>query len=145
MENPKWEAFCLHYAKTGNASEAYRNAGYKTNNERSIYSNCNRLLKNDDIRGRISEIMAEMASEKIASIREVQERLSAILRGEIMEEQIVVEGCGDGISEARKVKREAQLKDMIKAGELLAKMQGGFDTRVKVDVSPITFVEDLEE
>ena len=69
LANPKWEAFCLHYAKTGNASEAYRKAGYQTTNERSVYSNCDRLLKNDDIRARLAELAEEAASDKIAGIR----------------------------------------------------------------------------
>lgn len=142
LANPKWEAFCLHYAKTGNASESYKKAGYTTANERSIYSNCNRLLKNDDIKARLEELAAELASEKIASVREVQERLTAILRGEIKEEQVVVEGCGDGISEATIVKRQPQLKDMIKAGETLAKMQGGFDNNVNVTVTVPVFSGD---
>lgn len=135
LANPKWEAFCLHYAKTGNASEAYRQAGYETKNERSIYSNCNRLLKNDDIKARLAELAAELASEKIASIAEVQSRLTSILRGELQEEQVVVEGCGDGVSQATIVKRQPQLKDVIKAGEALAKMQGGYDTKIHLDMT----------
>ena len=132
----------MHYAKTGNASESYIKAGYKTTNERSVYSNCNRLLKNDDIRARLAELADELATEKIANIKEIQERLTAILRGEIQEEQIVVEGCGDGVSEATIVKRQPQLKDMIKAGETLAKMQGGFD-KIKVEViTPVFGGED---
>ena len=134
LDNPKWEAFCLHYAKTGNASEAYKQAGYETKNPRSIYSNCNRLLKNDDIRKRIRELTEEMASEKIAGIREIQERLTSILRGDLMEEQVVVEGCGDGVSEATIVKRKPQLKDVIKAGETLGKMQGAFDSKTNINV-----------
>lgn len=135
LANPKWEAFCLHYAKTGNASEAYKAAGYTTKNERSVYSNCNRLLKNDDIKARLAELAEELAGEKIASIKEVQERLTSILRGELQEEQVVVEGCGDGVSEAKVVKRQPQLKDVIKAGETLAKMQGGFDNKVQVELT----------
>jgi phage terminase small subunit len=139
LGNPKWEAFCLHYAKTGNASESYKIAGYTTKNERSIYSNCNRLLKNDDIKARLAELAKEMASEKIASIKEIQERLTSIMRGEVQEEQVVVEGCGDGVSEAKIVKRQPQMKDIIKAGETLAKMQGGFDTKIQVDLTVPVF------
>ena len=79
------------------------------------------------------------ATEKIAGIREIQERLTAILRGEIQEDQIVVEGCGDGVSAATNVKREVQMKDRLKAGELLAKMQGGFDTKLQVELTRPVF------
>lgn len=139
LANPKWEAFCMHYAKTGNASEAYRIAGYNAKTEGAVYSAANRLLKNDKVRDRLAEITAELSNEKIAGIREVQERLTSILRGELQEEQVVVEGCGDGVSEAKIMKRQPQLKDIIKAGETLAKMQGGFDTKMSLEVTVPVF------
>lgn len=145
--NPKQEAFCLHYAKTGNATESYKQAGYNPKNDNSAGANARRLLLNDKIKGRIREITEEMASDKIANIREVQERLTSILRGEIQEEQIVVEGCGDGVSEAKIMQRQPQLKDMIKAGETLARMQGGFDNKVQVELMVPVFTgeEGLED
>ena len=147
LENPKWEAFCLHYAKTGNASEAYKKAGYKTENERSVYSNCNRLLKNDDIKARLQELAAEMASEKIAGIREVQEYLTSVIRGETTEDVVVTEGCGDGISEATIVKVRTGNPTRIKAATELAKMQGGYDSKLQVEVTVPQFggESDLED
>lgn len=132
--NVKQEAFCLHYAKTGNATESYKQAGYDAKTERAVYSNANRLLKNDKVQARLAELAEEMASEKIAGIREIQERLTAILRGELQEEQVVVEGCGDGVSEAKVIQRQPQLKDVIKAAETLGKMQGAFDTKANINV-----------
>lgn len=134
LSNPKWEAFCLHYAKTGNASEAYKQAGYETKNPRSIYSNCNRLLKNDDIKARLAELAEEMASEKIAGIREIQEYLTSVIRGETTEDVVVVEGCGDGVSEATIMQVRTASKDRIKAAETLGKMQGAFDTKSSINV-----------
>ena len=134
MLNPKQEAFCLHYAKTGNASESYKIAGYDAKTEKAVYSNAHRLLKNDGIKTRLAELAEEMASEKIAGIREIQERLTSILRGELQEEQVVVEGCGDGVSEAKIIRRQPQLKDVIKAGETLGKMQGAFDTKANINL-----------
>ena len=139
LENPKWEAFCLHYARTGNASEAYRNAGYTAATERSIYANCNRLLKKDVSKARRREIGEELAADKIAGIREIQERLTAILRGELLEEQIVVEGLGEGMSQARIATRAPQLKDVIKAGETLGRMQGAFDNKLQVEMTVPVF------
>lgn len=139
MLNVKQEAFCLHYAKTGNATESYKKAGYNAKSDGAIYANANRLLKNDKVKARLAELADELASEKIASIKEVQERLTSILRGEIQEEQVVVEGCGDGVSEAKIIKRQPQLKDVIKAGETLAKMQGGFDNKVQVELTVPVF------
>ena len=134
LANPKWEAFCLHYAKTGNASESYRKAGYAAKTEGSVYTSANRLLQNVEVKKRLAELAEEMASQKIAGIREIQERLTSILRGELQEEQVVVEGCGDGVSEAKIIQRQPQLKDVIKAAETLGKMQGAFDTKTNINV-----------
>ncbi len=134
MLNVKQEAFCLHYAKTGNATESYKKAGYSAKTENALYSAANRLLKNVKVKARLAELAAELAEDKIASIAEIQRTLTSIMRGEVQEEQVVVEGCGDGVSEARIVKRQPQLKDRIKAGETLAKMQGGFDSKLQVEM-----------
>lgn len=145
--NVKQEAFCLHYAKTGNATESYKQAGYNPKNDNSAGANARRLLQKDKIKVRLAELAEELASEKIANIKEVQERLTSILRGEIQEEQVVVEGCGDGVSEAKIIKRQPQLKDVIKAGETLAKMQGGFDNKVQVELTVPVFggEDDIED
>ena len=135
MLNPKQEAFCLHYAKSGNATESYKKAGYNPKNDNSAGACARRMLLDSKIKARLAELADEMKTEKIASIAEIQERLTAILRSELDEDQVVVEGCGDGVSEAKIVKRKAQLKDVLRAGELLAKMQGGFDNRMQLEVS----------
>ncbi|MBR5583152.1 MAG: terminase small subunit [Lachnospiraceae bacterium] len=145
--NVKQEAFCLHYAKTGNATEAYKKAGYAAKTDGAIYANANRLLKNDKVQERLKELAEEIASDKIAGIREIQERLTSILRMEQSEEVIVVEGCGEGCSTARTIDKMPSLKDVIKAGETLAKMQGGFDSKLNVTVAIPVFggEEDLED
>ena len=137
--NTKQEAFCLHYARTGNAAESYKKAGYKAKSKQAVYANANRLMKNDKVQSRLKQLAAEMASEKIASAKEIQERLTSILRMQQQEEQVVVEGCGDGISEARIIKRQPQLKDAIKAGEVLARMQGAFDSKLQVELTVPVF------
>lgn len=132
--NTRQERFCLEYAKTANATESYRKAGYKAKTENAVNVCASQLLKNPKIQERLKELTEETRRESIASVAEIQETLTAILRGDIKEQQIVIEGCGDGISEAVTKERDAQLKDRIKAGETLAKMFGAFDNSVKVNV-----------
>lgn len=144
LNNTKWEAFCLHYAKTGNANESYKKAGYKPKNDNVSTTSATRLLKNDTIRARLAELTEEMRSEKIASAAEVQERLTKILRMEQDEDVVVVEGVDKWISEARVVTKRPQLKDVIKAGETLAKMQGAFDNSVNLTISIPVFGGDEE-
>lgn len=145
--NPRQEAFCLHYAQTGNATESYKQAGYAVKNDNTAGSLSSRMLQNVKIKKRLAEIYEELNSAKIASVREVQERLTAMLRQETDEEQVVVENIGDYRSEARIVKRKTQIKDAIRAGELLARMQGGLDNSATVNlvVPVIGGSEDLED
>lgn len=139
MLNVKQEAFCLHYAKTGNATESYKQAGYNPTNDNSAGANARRLLQNDKIKARLQELAAELASEKIASIREVQERLTAILRGETTEDVVVTESIGDFMSEAKIIQVRTPTKEIIKAGMELAKMQGGYDNKLQVELTVPVF------
>ena len=139
LENVRHEAFCLHYAKTGNATESYKKAGYTTEKESVIYSNANRLLKNAKVQARLRELSDELKSEKIAGIVEIQERLTAILRSEELEQVVVVEGLGEGVSRARIIEKKPDQKNVIKASETLAKMQGGFDSKVTLEMTMPVF------
>lgn len=57
---PKQEAFALAYIKTGNASEAYRQAGYTTQTmaAKTVNEAASRLLKNSKVAARIEELRA---------------------------------------------------------------------------------------
>lgn len=139
MLNVKQEAFCLHYAKTGNATESYKKAGYNPKNDNSAGANARRLLQNDKIRERLAQLAEEMASEKIADIREIHEILTAIARGETTEDVVVTEGCGDGVSEAKVVKVRTANAVRVKAATELAKMKGGYDNKLQVEVTVPVF------
>lgn len=143
----KQEKFCLEYAASGNATQAYKAAGYKAKSDSIAGVESHKLLKNPKIQGRLEELAAEMADAKIANAREIQETLTAILRGQEREEMVVVEGWGDGVSQATRVAKAPNLKDRIKAGEVLAKMQGAFDNSFKLEMTvPIFGGEaDLED
>lgn len=145
--NVRQEAFCWHYAKTGNATESYKQAGYTPKNDNAAAASASQLLNNPKVKERLAQITEELNSAKIASVREVQERLTAILRGELKEERVVVEGLGMGESVAKIIKCAPQHKDAIKAGELLAKMQGGLDAGNTVNVIVPVFggEDDLED
>ena len=133
--NVKQEAFCLHYAKTGNATEAYKVAGYTAKNQSAIYSTANKLLKNAKVQERLQELASEIGSSKIANIKEIQERLTSIMRMEQQEEVVMTKGTGEGCSEIKHVSKAPSLKDVIKAAETLAKMQGGFDNKINVEIA----------
>ena len=138
------EKFCVEYAKSGNAAESYKKAGYKVKNVESATACASRLLRNANVEARLAELREETKRDSIADIGEIQEILTSIARGETREEQIVVEGCGDGISQGVIKTRKVQERDRLKAAELLAKMRGGFDNTINVNLAVPKFSGDDE-
>lgn len=161
--NVRQEAFCMHYAKTGNATESYKKAGYKVKNDNAAAASATQLLRNPKVQERLQELAEELASEKIASIREIQEYLTSVMRRELKDSVVVTLSKEtskyvpdeNGTMRKQTVKEEvpqivqipAALKDANKAAETLARMQGGFDTKLTVDLTVPVFggEDDLED
>lgn len=140
----KQKRFCEEFVKTGNATQSAIKAGYseKTANEQGA-----RLLAKVSIKSYIQSLQAEIKTENIINAREMQEVLTSIILKQSEEDVIVVEGCGDGISEAVTKKKTASNADRIKAIQVLARMQGALDNTATVNVVLPVFggEEDLED
>lgn len=134
MLTPKQEKFCIEYAKCGNARQAYINAGYKCKNDNTVDANASRLLSNAKVKERLAELAEEAKNNAIADIQEMQETLTEIIRQSLEEEVVVVEGVGEGCSEARIVNKKPTIKDVINAINTLGKIQGVFIDKVQADV-----------
>lgn len=138
----KQKRFADYYIETGNITEAAVKAGYSKKTARVIGQE--NLLK-PAIKGYIDEKLEAMQDERTASAKEVLEFLTKSMRGEIKEEVVVVEGTGDGTSEARTVKKQIGLRDRIKSAELLGKRYRLFTDKVEVDgVVPVMIVGESE-
>ena len=87
-----------------------------------------------NIKAYIDERMTEKESQLIATQDEVLKYLTSVLRGESQSTEIVVEGTGDGCSEARTLKKEPSEKDRLRAAELLGKRYGLYTDKVETDV-----------
>ena len=129
--------FCLEYAKSGNAKESAIRAGYS---ERTAKNQGARLLNQENIQEYLKALSEEIASGKIADAREMQERLTSIIRGETLEEIIVVVGVGDGVSKAITKTKKPSLKDIINAIDRLARMQGAYDNTYDLVVNLPVFM-----
>jgi hypothetical protein len=68
-----------------------------------------------------------------ASAREVEEYLTRVMRGTSTSEIVVVEGVGDGCSNARHMTKAPDEKERLKAAELLAKRHGMLTDKTKVE------------
>ena len=136
--SPNQEAFCLAYSASGNATEAYKIAGYKVKDDNSAAAASARLLRNVNIQRRLGEIAQEVKSKKIMDITEIQERLSEIGRQESTEEYITMDGM--------RMSKHVAAKEALKAMELLGKMQGAFLDRSQVELSgaiPVVIRDDI--
>lgn len=127
----KQQRFCDEYLIDLNATQAAIRAGYSEKNARNIASE---NLAKPNIREYIDARMAEKSKELIADQDEVLRYLTSVLRGESQSTEIVVEGVGDGCSEARTIQKEPSEKDRLKAAELLGKRYGLYTEKIEADV-----------
>lgn len=129
MLSPLREAFCIAYAQCGNATQAYKQAGYKVKTDSTARVNGSKLLTNADIQARLQEIHDKIESEKIMGPKEMQERLTAIAR-----------------QTARDPSDKApDYKDALKAMDQLARMSGSYAAD-KLEVSgelPVVLRDDI--
>lgn len=129
----KQKMFADEYLIDLNATRAYKVAYPTVKKDGAARSNASRLLTNADIKSYIDERLAEIHDEKTADAKEVMEYLTAVMRGESASEEIVVEGIGDGMSEARTMEKRPSEKDRLKAAELIGKRYALFTDRVDMD------------
>lgn len=141
---PKQKKFCVEYLIDLNGTQAAIRAGYSKKTANRI---ANQLLSKLDIRNYIKDLRAKYFKKGIMTAEEVEYRLSKAGRGELKEEVIVIEGVGDGCSEARIVQKQISAKDRIKALELMGKRHDLFGADTKIEMVPviITGESDIHE
>ena len=123
---PKQKAFADYYIECGNATEAYKKAGYKAGKNMGV--DANKTLKNPKISKYIAERMKAVEEKRIATGDEVLKYLTAVMRGE----------------EKDQFDLEASLQDRTKAAELLGKRYGLFKDKVEVEAEiGVTIVDDV--
>lgn len=113
------EKFCIEFVRCGNATEAYKRAGYKARSDKVAGTAAARLLGNVGIQRRIVELQSEMDSHKIMDAAERRELLTRFARDE-----------------------ETGKADRLKAMDLLNKMDGVYINKTQIsgiDGAPITF------
>lgn len=100
----------MAYAKCGNATQAYKDAGYSVKTEKAAGASAARLLGNVSIQQRLQEIRQKIEDDKIMGPREMQQRLTEIAR-----------------QTARDPDDKApSYNDALKAADMLNRMQGSY-------------------
>ena len=130
----KQKRFCDEYLIDCNATRAYKTVYKNIKSDVVEATNGGRLLRNAEVQKYIAGRMEEIHNEKTADAQEVIEYLTSVLRGESTAQEIVVEGTGDGCSEARTMEKSPSEKERLKAAELLGKRYSLFTDKVETDV-----------
>lgn len=126
--------FCQEYVKSGNATQAAIHAGYSEKTANRIASeNLTKL----DIQNYLQELNNTITTNNIAEAKEIQEALTKIIRGQMLEE---VPMCLEG--SFYMAKKQVTPKDRLRACELLAKMIGAFNINLNIQETPV-IIDDI--
>lgn len=140
----KQKKFADEYIISGNATQAYKNAGYSWKSDATARANGSKLLTKHNIKAYIDERMKKLEEEAIADQAEILKYLTRIIRDEEREEVLV--NIGNFEQEKQEIKISA--KDKIKAAELLGKRYGSWTEKVDMTVDVPTIIsgeDDLED
>ncbi|MEY8428442.1 terminase small subunit [Lachnospiraceae bacterium 46-15] len=136
--NARQKKFCDEYLIDCNATQAAIRAGY---NEKTAYSQGQRMLKNVEVKNYIDEQFERIHNEKTADAQEVLEYLTAVMRGKHTEQTLQL--VGEGVQCIADI--DVSAKERLKAAELIGKRYGIFKDNVNVDLEPVVIVNDLKE
>ena len=117
--------FADFYLESGNIYESAIKAGYSENYAKT---NASKLLEKDSVKNYIDEKLAEVQSQRIATVTEVMEYLTKGLRQELEEEVVLVTESG-----VQTVTKKIGIKDSNKCVEMLAKRFGILSDKFSVE------------
>jgi len=102
MLSEQQKKFADYFIESGNATEAYRRAGYKSKGA-AAEANASRLIRNDKVQEYIAKRNKQLESDRVASMEEVKQFWTNTMRD-----------------------NEAEIKDRLKASEYIAKTNAAF-------------------
>ena len=154
--NDKEKQFASEYIiNRGNAYKAALSAGYSNYTAKVAYQwleepKANSTEKRNlpfkpDLKKYIDEQVKTLESEKVATAQEVMEYLTSVLRGESKSEIVVVEGLGMGESAARRMMKNPDEKEKLKAADSLAKILGISKEKIDLTSTQVMLVDDVPE
>lgn len=139
----KQQRFADEYVIHGNIYRAAINAGYS---EAYSKGNSIKLLENVSVKSYIDKRLEELQSKAVADQREVMEYLTAVMRGEQSDEELILVPNGDFVSEVERHERRSDTTQRTKAAELLGKRYAMWtDKQITDTTERITIVNDLDE
>ena len=142
----KQQKFADEYIISGNATEAYKFTYQNVKKDSTARANSSRLLTNANVKSYIDARLEELKKESIAEQDEVLQYLTAVMRGEMKDEALLVVPTGDFESEVQRHDQRADTSQRTKAAELLGKRYAMWtDKQITDTTERITIVNDLDE
>ena len=105
---PKQRAFADFYIELGNATEAARRAGYSAKTAKSIGAE---NLTKPDIKIYIARRQEKIESERTASLKEIQELRTAIMRGQEKDQFGIETSIADRLRAAGDLEKSLRIKE----------------------------------
>lgn len=134
----KQKRFADEYIITANATQAAIKAGYS---KKYANTNATKLLQNTTIKRYLDKRLKEIESEKTASIKEVMEYLTSVMRGEQTEQ--VLKSAGDYQQEITDI--DVSAKDRLKAADLLNKIHQAREEKGNTAPTPVIIVDSWDD
>lgn len=128
----KQKIFADEYIIDLNGTRAYKTAYPNVKKDTVAAARGSKLLKVPEIKAYIQKRLDELADKRVAKQQEVLEYLTCVMRGQSESEVVVIEGMGDGMSQAVKVKKAPDERERLKAAELLGKRYGTWKEKLEV-------------
>lgn len=134
----KQKRFADEYIITANATQAAIKAGYSKKTANRIGTE---NLSKPVIKAYIDERLKVIESEKTASIKEVMEYLTSVMRGEQTEQ--VLKSAGDYQQEITDI--DVSAKDRLKAADLLNKIHQAREDKGNTAPTPVIIVDSWDD
>ncbi|MEB6060836.1 terminase small subunit [Staphylococcus pseudoxylosus] len=127
--NERQKRFADEYIRTANAFQSAVRAGYS---EKYASTGAHKLLENKSVKAYVEARFEELRKQSIAEQDEVLQFLTAVMRGEEVDEENIVVPKGDFLSDVEKHTKRADTAQRIKSAELLGKRYAIFTDKQEI-------------
>lgn len=138
----KQKMFCDEYLIDLNGTRAYKAVYSNIKSDNAAAVRASRLLDQKDINEYIQKRLKELESKRVATVQEIMEYYTSVMRGESTSSVLAL--AGDGVQEV--IKKPPDEKERLKAAEALARRFGLFKDNVDITSNGNTIiVDDIDE
>ena len=138
----KQKMFCDEYLIDLNGTRAYKAVyrNIKTDNAAAVRAS--KLLDQKDISEYIHKRLKELESKRVATVQEIMEYYTSVMRGESTSSVLAL--AGDGVQEV--IEKPPDEKERLKAAEALARRFGLFKDNIDITSNGKTvIVDDIDD